>query len=424
MKLLIKTNIYTSLATVFLLLGGIGVVYWLIINKIDSELDEHLLTDKAYVIDLLKVNECASIFKVNVGEKVNVAKIPIQTFYQNTFRDYNIEGKEGDEDDDRVTFRELRFQAKVNNKYYEISLAHSLSEGQEIAEYIATSIFIFLIFSLVILFVLNRKISKYIWTPFYSTLSEMKDWTIKNHKPLSLKANNIDEFTELNTTVSSFTQKISMDYTNLKELTENISHEIQTPVAIISAKVETLMQEENYSEKQKLLLSQTYKTIQKLKKINETIITLTRIDNSQFVDNESIDLSNAINNKLEELAEFIKIKNIKINKQLAPVIISINLALLNMLLNNLFINAIKYNLPANGSIDIISSENYIMIKNTGENLPIDKENIFARFKRYKNSDDSIGLGLSIIKKIVDFFNWEISYEYETGTHAFKIWWKT
>jgi len=162
------------------------------------------------------------------------------------------------------------------------------------------------------------------------------------------------------------------------------------------------MQEENYSEKQKLLLSQTYKTIQKLKKLNETLIILTRIDNSQFVDSEQIDLSQAVNDKIKELTEFINIKNIKITTTLKSVERQINPILLNMLFNNLFINAIKYNLPTDGMIDITLNENSIVIKNSGISTPIDKENIFSRFKRYDTDGASIGLGLSIIKKTVDF----------------------
>jgi signal transduction histidine kinase len=424
MKLLNKTNIYTSVATILLLLICITTVYWLIINKIDNEQDEHLLIDKSRVIDLLKQGEMATLFGANVGEKIYVAEIPVKIFSQDKFRDYTVEEKDDDDDseDNTFTYRELLFQTTVNNKNYEIKISHSLSEGKEIGEYIATTIIIFLLSSLAILFVLNRYISKYIWAPFYSTLYRMRNWTIKNHKPLSLKTTNIDEFTELNTTVNSFTQKIITDYSNLKEFTENISHETQTPVAIISAKVEMLMQEENYSENQKLLLYQTYKTIQRLKKLNETLVVLTRIDNNQFIDGEQIDLVHAINDKLAELADFITVKNITITKQLESVKKEINPALLNMLLNNLFINAIKYNVDQNGSIDITANKNYILITNTGADVPIDKENVFSRFKRYKTNEDSIGLGLSIIKKIVDFLNWEISYEYAPGVHSFKIWW--
>jgi len=422
MKLLNKTNTYTSIATILLLLVSIATVYFLIINKIDSEQDEHLLIDKSRVIDLLKAGEAANVFNANVGEKISVKEIPAQTIFQDKFRDYTVEETEGIEGEDAITFRELLLQTTINNKHYEIKISHSLSEGEETGEYIAFSILIFLVFSLVILFLLNTYISKYIWSPFYNTLSWMKNWTIKNHKPLSLKTNNIDEFVELNATVNTFSQKIISDYNNLKEFTENISHETQTPVAIISAKVEMLMQEDNYSEKQKLLLSQTYKTTQKLKKLNETLIVLTRIDNNQFVDNEIIDVSQAINDKLEELIEFINIKEIKITKQLMPVEKQINPVLLNMLLNNLLINAIKYNFPLGGSIDIIANENCLIIKNTGEEATMNKEDVFARFKRYKTNDDSIGLGLSIIKKIIDFLNWEISYEYENKFHTFKICW--
>jgi len=170
MKLLTKTNIYTSVATILLLLVSITTAYLLIINKIDSEQDEHLLQDKSTVIDLLKAGETVMLFSANVGEKISVKEIPIQTFFQNKFRDYIVNEEEADEGEETFTYRELLFQTSINNKCYEIKISHSLSEGKEIGEYIATAIVIFLIFSLAVLFLLNRYISKYIWAPFYKTL--------------------------------------------------------------------------------------------------------------------------------------------------------------------------------------------------------------------------------------------------------------
>lgn len=423
MKLLNKTTIYTSVTTIALLLTGISIVYFLILKKIDHEDNEHLLMDKSKVINLLSQGRSPILFSANVGEKISVQEISVQTIKGNVFREYSIseEGEE-DDDDEKLTFRELQCQIKLSDKTYEIKISHSLSEGKEIGEYIASTIIIFLFFSLIVLFVLNGIISKRIWSPFYNTLSRIKLWTVKENAPFHFKHTNIDEFNELNATVIGLTKKIKDDYSNLKEFTENISHETQTPLAILSSKIEMLMQENNYSEKQKKLLSESYQSIQRLKKLNETLIILTRIENNKFVGIEKVNLLSAIKSKITELNDFIEAKKININLDLMSIEKEINPTLLNVLLNNLIINAIKHNLPEKGFINIILNQQGLSIKNSALNNKIDEKHLFERFKPYSTDENSIGLGLSIIKKTTDILEWKINYHYQDNIHEFKIYW--
>jgi signal transduction histidine kinase len=423
MKLLNKTNIYISIVTLSLFALGVFVMYTVIIQKIDSELDEHLLINKSQVIASLRKGKPVIYFLSNIGEKIEIKKIPKQTSQKDIFESYTIYEKDGDEGEEERNFRKITFQTVVFNEVLEINITSSLSERREIGQYISGVILLFLFLSLIILFLLNTFISKYLWSPFYKTLSRIKNWKVEDNKSLVLEKTNIVEFSELNTTLNVFIQKIQEDYTNLKEFTENISHETQTPVAIISAKIEMLMQEKNYSSKQQEMLSETYKSVQRLKKLNETIVMLTRIDNSRATDLKNINLSDAINEKFLELDDFIKAKNIntavigstQINKKTNPL-------LLNILLNNLLINAIKHNQLSNGYIKVKVNENGFVVENSGVNGRIDKENVFEKFKRYSTIEDSIGLGLSIIKKVADSLNWNVNYDFKNGAHVFEINW--
>lgn len=423
MKLLNKTTIYTSITTVLLLLTGTIVVYSLIIKKINHEDTEHLLIDKGKVIRLMQKGKPPVHFRSNIGEKISIEEIPAITLKGNVFKDYviNAEGEEGEEGED-ITVRELTCQTQIDDTFYEIKITRSLSEGREIREYITSTIVIFLIFSLAILFVLNMIISRRIWSPFYHTMAFIKQWSIKENTPVRFKRTSIDEFNELNTTVNGLIKKIKEDYFNLKEFTENISHETQTPLAIISTKIELLMQESNYSEHQQKLLSQSYESIQRLKKLNETLITLTRIENNQFAEIEVIDLADEIKNRIAELNEFMEAKQISIQLDLQSVKKELNPIVLAILLNNLLINSIKHNLPLNGFIHIQLDHQRLSIKNSALTKEIDKKHLFERFKSYSTNPDSIGLGLSIIKKITDILGWKINYQYKDNAHAFEIRW--
>lgn len=424
MKLLTKTNIYTSIATALLFALGVFVVYQVIKLKLDRDVDEQLLSTKSKIIKGLKEGIPPKEFLSNIGQKIYVKEIYRQTVFDNRFVEYveeKVDYKTGKKDDDDIiTQRELLFQTRARDKIYEVTICISLLEGRKMGEYIIGVVLIFLIVSIVFLFLLNRYISAFIWSPFYDTLSRIKTWNIKKNDNLEFKPNNIDEFHLLNDTVKDLTQQIQLDYYNLKEFTENVSHEAQTPLSIISTKLELLLQQSNYSEKQHEHLLQAYRATQRMYKLNEALILLTRIENKQFIDKNTISLTEAIEEKLDVLADFIEAKNIVVKKEYNKIIKKeVNSVLLTILLNNLFINAIKYNMEDGGSIRITVDENSFTIENSSPLEKIDKQFMFERFKKNSTSG-SLGVGLSLIKKVVDFFNWQITYSYKDNLHKFKI----
>ncbi len=420
MKLLAKTNLYISATTIILMLIGMIIVYMLVLNKLSSEGDEHLLIDKSKIIQMLKQGKPLVHFSSNVGENISITEVPLQTIFDNRFQNYKMEEEEGDEGEDEFTFRQLLFQTTVGDRHYEVKISQSLAERKEIGEYIAVAILLFLAFSLSILFILNRYISRFIWSPFYDTIAQLRNWTLLSNKKIVPKETNIDEFIELNQTSNMFIQKIQADYINLKEFTENISHETQTPVAIISAKLEMLMQEDDYSYKQQRLLADAYMATLRLKKLNQALISLTRIEKGLYAKIDVINITGMVERKLMELNEFIQAKNIRIEKNLAVVEKDLNSEIFDLLINNLLINAIKHNRETGGMIRITLRQNELLIENTGSETKIDKESIFERFKPYTTDSESVGLGLSIIKKIADFLEWETSYEFKDGLHTFRI----
>lgn len=424
MKLLTKTNIYTSIATALLFALGVFVVYQVIKLKLDRDVDEQLLSTKSRIIKGLKEGIPPKEFLSNIGQQIYVKEIYRQTIFENRFVEYvekKVDYKTGRKDDnDIITQRELLFQVKVRDKLYEVTICISLLEGQKMGEYIIGVVLIFLIVSIFFLFLLNRYISAFIWSPFYDTLSNIKTWNIKKNANLEFKPTDIDEFHLLNDTVKDLTQQIQLDYYNLKEFTENVSHEAQTPLSIISTKLELLLQQSNYSEKQHEHLLQAYRATQRMYKLNEALILLTRIENKQFVDKCLIDLTLAIEEKLDVLSDFIEAKNIVIQKEYNKIIQKeVNPVLLTILLNNLFINAIKYNFEDKGIIRIMVDENSLTIENSSPLGKIDKQFMFERFKKNSTSG-SLGVGLSLIKKVIDFFNWQITYSYKDNLHKFKI----
>lgn len=383
--------------------------------KFDSEQDEELLSAKKIIIESLKNGKSPEQFSSNIGEIISIKKIKAQTSTQNYFKEYEIQKGE-----DYTKIRELNFQCFINENAYSISASISLSQDKKIGEYIFAIVTIYLFISLFILFLLNRYISSHIFSPFYDTLSKINKWNIKKNEPLVFKETNIDEFNLINTTVQALTEKIKADYKNLKEFTENVSHESQTPLSIISSKVELLMQGNNYNEKQQEYLQQIFQSTQRIYKLNQVLILMSRIENKQYLASQPINLQKTIQLKIEELDDFISAKQITISTEFKTQNIKdINPILFDILLNNLIINAIKYNLESNGDILIRLDEHTLTIENTSTIEKIEKQFLFERFTKSSTSA-SLGVGLSLIKKIIEAFNWQITYSHKNNIHTFKI----
>ncbi len=383
--------------------------------KFDSEQDEQLLSAKKIIIESLIKGKTPEQFSSNIGEIIAIRKINKQTSASDYFKEYEVQKGE-----DYAKIRELNFQCLINENAYSISVSISLSQDKKIGEYIFAIVTIYLFISLFILFLLNRYISNHIFSPFYDTLNKIKRWNIKKNEPLMFKKTNIDEFNLINITVQELTQQIKTDYKNLKEFTENVSHESQTPLSIISSKVELLMQGNNFNEKQQEYLQQIFQSTQRIYKLNQVLILMSRIENKQFLANESINLQHAIQQKIDEIEDFISAKEISIFTHFMDnTTKNINPILFDILLNNLMINAIKYNLETNGEIIISLDEHTLTIENTSDIDKIEKEFLFERFTKSSTSA-SLGVGLSLIKKIIEAFNWQITYSHKNNIHTFKI----
>ena len=92
--------------------------------------------------------------------------------------------------------------------------------------------------------------------------------------------------------------------------------------------------------------------------------------------------------------------------------------LIDILLNNLFSNAIRHNV-SNGKLIVKLTDTQLIFQNSGNTTPLNTEMLFERFHKEQKSD-GIGLGLTIVKNICSLYNWEIDYSFENSLHTFQI----
>ena len=139
-----------------------------------------------------------------------------------------------------------------------------------------------------------------------------------------------------------------------------------------------------------------------------------------MIETENVDLSILLQHHLSNYEELFLSKEISVAKKIQPGIrLTINENLAEILIINLLSNAIKHNVEK-GIIKIELNEGALTISNTGNAPGNDPSIYFERFKKGSDSKESLGLGLSIVKKICEAYKFEISYSYKEMLHNITI----
>jgi len=195
---------------------------------------------------------------------------------------------------------------------------------------------------------------------------------------------------------------------------------MQTPLAIMQTKSELLLQSDNLTKAQIAQIKAIYLSVQRLAKLNKTLLLLSKIENRQFKDVETIQINEVIERHLEIFDDFINNKKLKVEmKSTMDVKIQTNPLLFDMVISNLISNAIKHNIEK-GQILIQTTDLFISVSNSGEAPKMSSSSLFERFKKESTASNSFGLGLAIVKKICDNYNWNITHSYIEDQHNISI----
>ena len=133
---------------------------------------------------------------------------------------------------------------------------------------------------------------------FYKTVSKLENYNTGQPEIISFENTEIDELNKLTEIFEKMSSKISADFKEQKEYTENVSHEIQTPLAIISSQADELLQSENLKKNEMEKLEIIMNTTSRLAKINQALILLTKIENKSYYEKSSFSIYQIINEKI------------------------------------------------------------------------------------------------------------------------------
>lgn len=414
MKLISKYNRTTLLATIIVLMVS-GICYYFMIRYVlVHQLDKDLKVEEQEVNDNIRNNRItpqSSKTKDQWVEFSLTAENTPRQFSSYTFLDH---------DDDYDTRRQLVFPVNIKGTWYRVSVSKSQIETEYLLKLISGITLGILLLLLVTLFLVNRFLLNKLWNPFNATLQALKQFDFSDSNRLELGKTNINEFKELNDSVTVMTNRIHKDYISLKRFTENASHEMQTPLAVIYSKLDLLIQHENFNQLQTRHLQDIYGSVKKLTKLNKSLLLLTKIENNQFQQKEKVQLDVLIKEKLQQFEESTLQKQLLVDTNLGAETIFCNRTMLDILISNLLNNAIRYN-HLNGLITINLSLNLLEITNTSTIPKLDDEMLFQRFYRHvETKQEGNGLGLSIVKQICEVEGFRLIYKYANEQHALTV----
>lgn len=411
MKLInkISLNFLLGAFVIFVLISA--AIYVTIERAISNEADEQLINTYHKVSKQLKKGEKISSPPF-VELQPNIDK-NLKLGFSNVLIN-------ADSEEEGEPFREYSSLVKVDGKEYVLFVRSSIIEREELFYSVLEIAGVaFLIFLAVILLV-NKIISQRVFRDFYKTINRLENFSIADNKPLTFDKTDITEFQKLNTAVEMLSVKAVNEYKSLKEFTEEINHEIQTPAAVVKSKLEILLQSDNLKEDEMNQLAAALNNLNKLERINKSILLLNKLEHRNLFENSEVNLNKEIETVLDSFSDFIMSKNIFVETSLNENIVVIaNSSLINILVNNLISNAIKHNIK-NGKIVIELDNSILSIKNTGVRPIGDPEKFFDRFYKESDSVESVGLGLTIAKKICELYNFGIEYVYKNDWHEIKV----
>lgn len=215
-----------------------------------------------------------------------------------------------------------------------------------------------------------------------------------------------------------------------KEFSANVSHELKSPLTSINGYAELiamgLAKEDDVQKFGEII----YKEGNRLLEIIDDIIKISRLDENNFdKDFVEVNIYDVVNDSIEKYQRISNKKNIEVENNIESFKIKTSKSLFYDLISNIYENAIKYN-KVNGSISfsyyLENNTYYLIIADTGIGIAAnDTKRIFERFyvvdKSRKRNQKSTGLGLSIVKHIINYLEYDIEVESKLGEGTkFKI----
>lgn len=418
MKLSNYTLRYLVIALLAVIALWASLFYAVILDEVYDNIDDGLKNSKIMITRHAFANKAIlntpefgfnqfTIIPLPKGKRYDYADHFISTF----------EFSEYDNEDQPVRLLKTVFNDPEGNPH-RLTIRASMVEEDELMEDLLTALVGLYIMLVVSILLLNRFILSKVWSPFYAILGRLKDYRIGSGGAFVAPASPVAEFKHLGLELENMLKRNEERYLSQKQFIENASHELQTPLAISLNRLELFAEHQNLDQEQLQEIGRISDTLQRLVRLNRSLLMLTKIENRQFADEELVDVPHLISKLAEDFEDLAAYRNITMETRIQePLYFSMNSGLAATLISNLIKNAIVHT-PAGGTVVTTLSSGKLTISNPG-NDKLDTSKLFTRFSRQSVNEQSVGLGLSIVKSIALSYHIEVEYSFD-GCHNFTL----
>jgi len=280
------------------------------------------------------------------------------------------------------------------------------------------------LFSFVIGYVLSGNITK----PLISMQRRIDKLTDQD-LGLQLNIPGDDEIAKLGKSFDQMSLRLKDSFDSQTRFIQDASHELKTPLAIIQSNLEELIDSKTVKNEDALESINT--AVVGVKRMNLLTESLLDLSNSTKFDIKKVDINKIISEQIKQLEVVAQKAKVKIKfKNKSNQFVDADETALTQMIFNLLDNAIKYSSEKRDSKIEISIESNrkqveLIVKDNGIGIPKKKQSkIFDRFYQVDASRNSkkngLGLGLSIVKSIVDKHRWQISVESSIKGSTFVV----
>ncbi|MGE7926152.1 HAMP domain-containing sensor histidine kinase [Lysinibacillus xylanilyticus] len=278
-------------------------------------------------------------------------------------------------------------------------------------------VFVLFACSVIITFLIGSKRQRNYWNTIVDALSRIAkgDFTVK----LDLKADDKDQFGQLIHGINHMAVELGQIERMRQEFISNVSHEIQSPLTSINGFAKALKNIDLPEDKRQHYLAIIEMESNRLSKISDNLLKLTSLESQHHpFEPRHYRLDKQLRNVVLTLEPNWLAKNIDMDLQLENISLMADEDLMNQVWMNLLSNSIKFT-PAAGTISISMTKQIdtitIAIRDNGIGVtPEQQKHVFERFYKADQSrtaeNGGSGLGLSIVKKIIDMHYGTITVE--------------
>ncbi len=418
MKIQLKLVIYNAFSKA-LIIAAFGLLLPIFVQKVVyTHTDNRLEARKDLILEKIKrggldqalLEEDCSFDDYNIFKEefvsiqpltINPDSVPASSLSNEV---WNIEGNNPRE------HRVIRQPFLYDNQWYELNIGEGLSTIDTLKKTIITFTLLTMIIVILISVFVDIGFVRMVLKPFNKIVSTklkaVKDPSAFDYTPVH---SSTYEFRYMDESINELMKKTKEAFAIEREFISNVSHELLTPISILQNRLENLVADSNTPHEVSLKIIESQKTLSRLSRIIKALLLISKIENEQYLKNDSVEIGSLVDEVLSEIEERLQQKNIQVKKLIYDDFFfsPCNKSLIHTLLFNLINNAIKYN-KEDGTITLtgrIKEQKYILeIADTGigiDNIQLSK--IFDRFRKLHTGDEtSYGLGLAIVKTITNF----------------------